>query len=212
SIFLQALPIVLTLRYVSFVAAGIYRRVWRFAGAHDLVAIAVASAASGLVALGVVSLLWPLNGFDWKVFPLDAVLCAVLVAGSRLAVRLLPHGRAVGHDGPRRRVLLVGAGRSGRSLARELREDAAVRVVGFLDDNPTVRRRRVHGILVLGALDEIGAALESVAPDEVLITIPNVVPERLELISRACAMADVACRLVHRRTETVRTLAEAGLE
>jgi len=25
-------------------------------------------------------------------------------------------------------------------------------------------------------------------------------------------MADVACRLVHRRTETVRTLAEAGLE
>jgi UDP-GlcNAc:undecaprenyl-phosphate GlcNAc-1-phosphate transferase len=213
SIFLQALPIVLTLRYVSFVAAGIYRRVWRFAGAHDLVAIAVASAASGLVALGVVSLLWPLNGFDWKVFPLDAVLCAVLVAGSRLAVRFLPHGGAGGREGPRRRVLLVGAGRSGRSLARELREDAAVRVVGFLDDNPSVRRRRVHGVVVLGALDEIGPALDSATPDEVLITIPNVVPERLELISRACAQADVACRLVHRRTETtVPTLAEAGLE
>jgi len=213
SIFLQALPIVLTLRYVSFVAAGIYRRVWRFAGAHDLVAIAVASAASGLVALGVVSLLWPLNGFDWKVFPLDAVLCAVLVAGSRLAVRFLPHGGAGGRDGPRRRVLLVGAGRSGRSLARELREDAAVRVVGFLDDNPSVRRRRVHGVVVLGALDEIGPALDSATPDEVLITIPNVIPERLELISRACAQADVACRLVHRRTETtVPTLAEAGLE
>ena len=32
SIFLQALPIVLTLRYVAFVGVGIYRRVWRFAG------------------------------------------------------------------------------------------------------------------------------------------------------------------------------------
>ena len=212
SIFLQALPIVLTLRYVSFVAAGIYRRVWRFAGAHDLVAIAAACAASGLIALGVVSLLWPLNGFDWKVFPLDAVLCAVLVSGSRLALRLRPQLRA-GREGPRRRVLLVGAGRSGRSLARELREDGAVRVVGFLDDNPSVRRRRVHGVVVLGALDEIGSALETAAPDEVLITIPNATTERLELVSQACASANIACRLVQRRTETaVRTLAEAGLE
>jgi UDP-GlcNAc:undecaprenyl-phosphate GlcNAc-1-phosphate transferase len=211
SIFLQALPIVLTLRYVSFVGAGIYRRVWRFAGAHDLVAIAAACAASGLVALGVVSVLWPLNGFDWKVFPLDAVLCAVLVAGSRLALRLRPQLGA--RDGPRRRVLLVGAGRSGRSLARELREDGAVRVVGFLDDNPSVRRRRVHGVVVLGALDEIDAALETAAPDEVLITIPNATAARLELVSQACTRADIACRLVQRRTESaVRTLAEAGLE
>ena len=93
-VFLQALPIVLALRYVSFVAAGIYRRIWRFASAHDLVAIAAACAISGLAALGVVSLLWPLNGFDWKVFPLDAVLCAVLVAGSRLVLRLRPQSGA----------------------------------------------------------------------------------------------------------------------
>ena len=212
-VFLQALPIVLALRYVSFVAAGIYRRIWRFASAHDLVAIAAACAASGLAALGVVSLLWPLNGFDWKVFPLDAVLCAVLVAGSRLALRLRPHAGGVRRDGPRRRVLLVGAGRSGRSLARELREDVAVRVVGFLDDNPSVRRRRVHGIVVLGALDEIGAALESARPNEVLITIPNVETERLDRVTRACASAGVPCRLVQRHTETtLPTLAEARVE
>jgi len=35
----------------------------------------------------------------------------------------------------------------------------------------------------------------------------------LELVSQACASANIACRLVQRRTETaVRTLAEAGLE
>jgi UDP-GlcNAc:undecaprenyl-phosphate GlcNAc-1-phosphate transferase len=211
-VFLQALPVLLALRYVAFVAAGIYRRVWRFASAHDLVAIAAASLASGLLALLAVSLLWPLNGFDWKVFPLDAVLCAVLVAGARLAVRLRPHAGA-GHSGPRRRVLLVGAGRSGRSLARELREDRSVRVVGFLDDNPAVRRRRVHGIVVLGALSEAEAALAAARPDEVLITIPNVAPERLEPVTHACAAGGVECRLVHRRTETtVPKLAEAGVE
>jgi UDP-GlcNAc:undecaprenyl-phosphate GlcNAc-1-phosphate transferase len=212
-IFLQALPIVLALRYISFVSVGIYRRVWRFASAQDLVAIGVACAVSGLAALGVVFALWPLNGFDWKVFLLDAVLCAVLVSASRLVLRLRPHGRRAGHEGPRHRVLLVGAGRSGRSLARELREDAAVRVVGFLDDNPDVRRRRVHGIVVLGALDEAESALAATTPDEVLVTIPNAAPERLERVSRACADAGVDCHYVHRRTEpAVPTLAEAGVE
>ena len=66
-------------RYVCFVAAGVYRRVWRFATAHDLVAIAVAVAASGLLASESSACAAP-GGFDWQVFPLDAVICAVLVA------------------------------------------------------------------------------------------------------------------------------------
>jgi UDP-GlcNAc:undecaprenyl-phosphate GlcNAc-1-phosphate transferase len=212
-VFWQALPILLTTRYVSFVAFGIYRRIWRFASAHDLVAIAAACAVSGLASLGIVALLWPLDGFDWKIFPLDAVLCAVSISGSRLALRLLPGAVAARRGVARRRVLLVGAGRSGRSLARELREDAAVRLVGFLDDNPAVRRRRVQGVVVLGALDEIQSALAAARPDEVLVTIPNANDGRIDRIARACAEVDVPCRLVHRRTETtVPTLAEARVE
>jgi FlaA1/EpsC-like NDP-sugar epimerase len=195
------------------VSVGIYRRVWRFASAQDLVAIAAACAVSGVAALGVVLVLWSLNGFDWKVFLLDAVLCAVLVSASRLVLRLRPHGRGTRREGPRHRVLLVGAGRSGRSLARELREDASARVVGFLDDNPEIRRRRVHGIVVLGALDEAESALAATTPDEVLVTIPNAPAEQLERVSRACAAAGIECHLVHRRTEpAVATLAEAGVE
>jgi FlaA1/EpsC-like NDP-sugar epimerase len=94
-----------------------------------------------------------------------------------------------------------------------LREDGAVRVVGFLDDNPAVRRRRVHGIVVLGGLDEIETTLRSAAPDEVLVTIPDAETRRLEHVTRACAEAGITCRLVRRRTETtIPTLAEAGVE
>src|SRR5262249_20124188 len=139
------------------------------------------------------------------------VLCAVLVACSRLAIRLLPQpGR---REGPRRRVLVVGAGRSGRSLARELREDGAVRVVGFLDDNPAVRRRRVHGIVVLGSLDEVETTVQPPGPEEGLCALPEGEGARLERVTQACAAAGVTCRLVHRRTETtIPTLAEAGVE
>ncbi len=200
-IFLQALPILLTARYVSFVAAGLYRRIWRFAGVHDLLAIAVACAGSGLFALGVVPILWPLDGFDWKIFPLDAVLCGVLVASSRLVLRLRPQAAGLRDRGGQKRVLVIGAGRFGRSLARELREDRAARVVGFLDDNPGVRRRRVQGVVVLGALDEIDAVLESARPDEVLVTIPAA-DQQVSRVADACARTGIPCRIVHRHTET----------
>jgi UDP-GlcNAc:undecaprenyl-phosphate GlcNAc-1-phosphate transferase len=213
SVFLQALPVLLAIRYVSFVGAGTYRRVWRFAGAQDLLAIAVACAVSGAAALGVVWLLWPLGGFDWKVFPIDAVLCTALVAGARLALRLQPQAAAMRIGEDRRRVLVVGAGRSGRSLARELREDPRVRVVGFLDDNPGVRRRRVAGVVVLGGLDEIESVLAASDVAEVLVTIPHADAERLSRVTAACAAVGIPCNLVHRHTEpTVAPLAEAGVE
>src|SRR4029450_12806004 len=99
------------------------------------------------------------------------------VGGSRLTLRLLPE--TVGLWRERRRILIVGAGRSGRSLARELREGRDARVVGFLDDNPRVRRRRILGVSVVGSLDEADRAIASTRADEVLVSIPAAPQERL---------------------------------
>ncbi|HLF69108.1 MAG TPA: NAD-binding protein, partial [Gaiellaceae bacterium] len=134
-----------------------------------------------------------------EVFVVDAVLCTLLVGGSRLAWRLLPEMRA-GRQ-PRRRVLVVGAGRTGRGLARELREAGEAVVVGFLDDNPRVRRRRIFGITVLGDLDEAERAIAAVSAEEVLVTIPDAPPERLGAVLQASAAAGISCRMVRRHTE-----------
>ena len=117
----------------------------------------------------------------------DAVLCTLLVGGSRLTLRLLPEARA--RTRHRRRVLLVGAGRAGRSLARELRDTHEARVVGFLDDNPRVRRRRILGITVLGSLDEAARAIAGARADEVLVTIPDAPQARLDAVVRAAEEA-----------------------
>ena len=98
-------------------------------------------------------------------------------------------------------MLIAGAGQAGRGLARELRESQEARVVGFLDDNPRVRRRRILGIAVLGSLEEADRAIVSARAEEVLITIPSAAQERLEAVVRASEAAGVPCRIVHRRTE-----------
>jgi len=199
SVFLSALPVLLATRYSLFVAFGVYRRVWRYATARDVLPIAVACLASAGVAFLILVALRPIGSFPEGVFVVDAVLCTLIVGASRLALRIVPEARALRrHD---RRVLIVGAGRAGRGLARELHDSHEARVVGFLDDNPRVRRRRIQGITVVGALDEARRAIEHVRADEVLVTIPEAPKERLEAVIEAAADAGVPCRIVRRRTE-----------
>jgi FlaA1/EpsC-like NDP-sugar epimerase len=95
----------------------------------------------------------------------------------------------------------VGAGRAGRSLARELREGDSQRAVGFLDDNPRVRRRRILGITVVGSTDEAARAIGSTRAEEILVTIPAAPQERLNAVVRAADEAGIPCRVVRRRTE-----------
>ncbi len=104
-------------------------------------------------------------------------------------------------DRTARRSLVVGAGRTGRSLMRELRETAGERVVGFVDDNPRLRRRRVHGVPVLGATTELPRIIERTKPNIVLVTIPNAARERLDAIVDACADAGVTCHFVRREID-----------
>jgi UDP-GlcNAc:undecaprenyl-phosphate GlcNAc-1-phosphate transferase len=200
SVYLSALPILLAARYVFFVGLGVYRRVWRYATARDVVPIVIGCFGSALAAYVILVALRPIGSFPAvQIFVIDAVLCTVLVGASRLAIRLLPE--TIGHRGDRRRVLVVGAGRAGRSLARELREGHEERVVGFLDDNPRVRRRRILGISVVGGLDEAESAIASTRADEVLVTIPAARAGRLAAVTRAAERAGVPCRTVRRHVE-----------
>jgi len=200
SVFLSALPILLATRYVFFVGLGVYRRVWRFATARDVLPIAIGCAGSAIVSYAILVALRPIGSFPAvEIFVVDAVLATVLVGGSRLVLRLLPELQ--GHRRHRRRVLVVGAGASGRALVRELRERQAARVVGFLDDNPRVRRRRILGITVVGSTDEADRAIASTRAEEVLVTIPDAAPERLDAVVRAAEGAGIPCRIVRRHTE-----------
>ncbi len=101
-----------------------------------------------------------------------------------------------------RRTLIVGAGRTGRSLMRELRETAGERVVGFVDDNPRLRRRRVHGVPVLGTTAELPRMLERATPWTSSSSRSRTLRASASTRSiDACAEADVACRFVRREID-----------
>ena len=193
--FLAVLPILLGTTYAGYVILGVYRRAWRYATARDLAAVAIASGVATLAAVGIVVATRDLGDFPGSVFPAYGIAAALLAAASRWCVRFVPEARVAAHDG-RRRLLVVGAGRAGRGLARDLQASGDALVVGFLDDSPRLRRRRVQGVPVLGTTGEAEAALETARADEVVITIPEAPAERIALVTRASDAAGVPHRLL----------------
>jgi UDP-GlcNAc:undecaprenyl-phosphate/decaprenyl-phosphate GlcNAc-1-phosphate transferase len=208
--FQAVLPIVLGTTYVVYVVAGVYRRVWRFATTRDLGTIALASLVATTVAWAIVIATRDLGDFPRAVFPVYAVAAAALAVLSRALVRFVPAAGSPA-DG-RKRVLVLGAGHAGRELVRALRQSQDVQVVGFLDDNPRLHRRRVQGVPVLGTTEDAPAVLSATAADELVITIPDVAADRLASLIDACEAAGVGHRVVASDTVTGRTVSQALAE
>jgi UDP-GlcNAc:undecaprenyl-phosphate/decaprenyl-phosphate GlcNAc-1-phosphate transferase len=201
-IFLISLPVVLFARYATFIPFGLYRGVWRYAGARDAASVIGAVVTSEVVAFAFLAATQVWGGFPRSIFVIDAVICTVLIGASRFwergAARALSVvvGRRTRH-----RTLIVGAGRAGRSLLRELRETPGEHVVGFVDDDARLRGRRLQGVPVLGGAHELERVLSSTDPETVLVTIPDAPRERLDLVVEGCARAQVPCRFVRRETD-----------
>ena len=195
------LPIVVAARVLAFVPFGLYRSIWRYAGSRDVAAIASAVTVSEIVALAYMVLTRDLGDFSRSFFVVDALICAFAVGASRLAERVLVIGVRSYRSRTGRKTLIVGAGRTGRSLLRELRETAGERVLGLVDDNPSLRRRRIYGVPVLGGSHELARLLERHEPDIVLVTIPDAAQDRLDAIVAACEEHDVQCRFVRREID-----------
>jgi len=197
-----SLPAILAARYVAFIVLGLYRGVWRYASASDAVRVVVAVVASELVAVAFIGLTNPWGDFPLDVYVIDALLCTLLVGASRFGERAFARAfHVVAGRGTQERTLIVGAGRAGRSLLRELREQPNVRVVGFVDDEPRLRGRTVLGVRVLGGADDLADVLESSGADAVLVTIPDAPRERLGAVVAACEAAGIECRFVRRQTD-----------
>ena len=75
-------------------------------------------------------------------------------------------------------------------------------MVGFVDDDPRLHRRRLLGVPVHGGTRRHRAdPRRRRSPDTVLVTIPHAPADRLDAVVRACAAADVPCRFVRRETD-----------
>jgi len=176
-LFAQSVGFVVAGKLIIFALAGLYQKWWRYVSGRDFLVIARAVAISSALLVIAFAVLQP---FDHRlprsVEVMDFILTLILIAGARLLVRLIVERPSKGERVPRHEVLVVGAGKGGQMVVRELRLNPALggTAIGFVDDDPRKRGMRMTGgVKVLGSTDEIALILDETDPDEVIIAIPS---------------------------------------
>lgn len=122
------------------------------------------------------------------VIMLDLLTTIMLLAGLRMLVRLYHEEFFSETRGSARRFLIVGAGNAGEALLREMlrRKDVQYEVVGFIDDNPAKIGMSIHGIPVLGNVDQLPEICRKHNIDEIAIAIPSANRKQLRRVVQVC--------------------------
>jgi FlaA1/EpsC-like NDP-sugar epimerase len=124
---------------------GLYKGLWRFASLPDLWNIMRASVI-GSIAIAIALFLYNrLGTVPRAVLVIYPAALVVLLGAPRMAYRYWKDSRFdLATRVPAKRVLVLGAGRAGETLLRELARENRYRPVGVLDDNPALRGAKVH--------------------------------------------------------------------
>jgi FlaA1/EpsC-like NDP-sugar epimerase len=107
------------------------------------------------------------------------------------------HGR-INNDRAAVRVLILGAGQAGEAVVRDLRRTGAYQPVGFLDDAAKLRGSHLHGVPVLGRIDDVTRIAPETAAKLLVIAMPSLDAQRMRRVIEACERTGLPFRMVPR--------------
>jgi len=169
---LNALPWVMLVHAVLFWSFGLYRGIWRYASLPDLRRILL---AVGTATVAVPTLMFMLQtAVPRSVLIMMPILLLLIMGGSRVAYRAWKERMVSGLLSTEREpVLVLGTGEAAVNLIKDLSRSTQWRVVGVLDDDPAMIGRQLHGVSVLGRLNEIPRWQRRLSVSQAIIAMPE---------------------------------------
>lgn len=197
------LPFVFVIQGASFWYFGLYRGVWRFASMPDLVRIVKGVAAGVVIALLFTLAATRFESVPRSVFVLDALLLAALLGGPRFLYRLAKDRHLYLGEG--KRTVIVGAGRAGELLVRDMLRESnrAFQPVAFVDDTRRRIGMELHGVRVMGRIADLRAVVAKVEAELLLIAIPSANTRQMQRIISICEATGLPMRILPRIQDLV---------
>ena len=189
--------IVLLLQGSVLWATGLYKGLWRFASFQDMWNIARASVFGTIAIMAAVAVIQGPAINQWVpaalIYP---ILLFVLLGLPRMCFRFWKDSRLSLPDSSKgyKRVLILGAGRSGAMLERELRRRGGFNAIGFLDDDKRLRGAQVHGIPVLGSIDRLPRIGADYQAELAIIAMPSATNQQMQRIVGICELSEIEFR------------------
>ncbi|MCW9024891.1 MAG: polysaccharide biosynthesis protein [Gammaproteobacteria bacterium] len=217
---LWTLPVLIITQTLVYRWFGLYRGIWRFASIPDFIRIIKAVAVGVVISLFVVFILNRIEGIPRSIFPLYGILLFLFLAGARLGYRIFKDRMILDKNG--KPVLIVGAGRGGQIVAKELRQpqdDGMTYLpVGFADDDKNKQGREIQGLQVLGKVADIPNIVKDNEVALVIIAMPSLSSAKMREIVGICEKLNVEFRTLPRVSDmalgkvTVNALREVSID
>ncbi|WP_197518518.1 nucleoside-diphosphate sugar epimerase/dehydratase [Mycobacterium sp. ACS1612] len=191
-------------------AMGIYRHRYIVASFEECAALATVAAVSAALLQVTVALVEP-----YSVPRSVPVLAGTFALGGALGVRWLARDlarRRRNHVVRRRRVVVLGAGRTGQNLTRQMKLDDRMpyEPVALLDDDPHKRHLHVAGVQVRGTRKDLSSVVARFCADAVVIAIADPDPELIRDVSSQAALLGVGALIVPSGAELVRSTRQSN--
>lgn len=192
-LFEQTLFVVIGVKLICFFIFNLYQGMWRYTNIVDFMNVFKAAAVASIGLVMTFVFLFSFRGFPRSVLIIDFILTLYFITSTRLGIRMVMSRKDHNYftffkrrNKNAKKVLLIGAGDAGAYILREMRENPRINLtpVGFLDDNREKLAKSIHGIPVLGNVDQIDEIKADF--DEILITAPTATGAQMERIVAAC--------------------------
>jgi FlaA1/EpsC-like NDP-sugar epimerase len=166
--------LVVAVQAVAFIGFGLYQGIWRFASIPDLTRIIKAIVVAALTVASILLMVNHKVVVPRTVLILDPILLILLMGGSRFAYRSLKEYQLYGATRKRGEpVIVIGAGEIAVALLKDLSKSAQWRVIGLLDDDPSVQGRLLMGLRVLGKINQLPEVVEQYGVSNIIIALPQ---------------------------------------
>ena len=210
----QMLPWVLLTKLSCFYFFGLYRGMWRYTSIVDLLNVIKSTIVSTLLILAFILFKSGFIGYSRSAFLIDFLLTILFIAGFRISVRLFFDRYSKETPTPtdflsifkllsnrkkdNKNLIIIGAGNCGEKIFREIHNNSELKynIVGFLDDSRNKIGRTIHGIPVLGRIDDITVLVKKGRADEALIAIPSARGQQMRRIVELCKTSGIPFKTV----------------
>ena len=182
---------------VVFWFLRLYKSIWRFASYAEIQRVIYATVITGIVHAVYMTKFVLRMPISYYVFGLVIQFCLTL--GIRFAYRfiLLMRGRQWNRAGSGKRVMLIGAGRAGQMIFRDIKgaKETNEIVCCFIDDDKNKWGRYIDNIPIFGGRESIMEAVDKFGIEKIYVAIPSAKPEDKREILRICN--ETPCELMN---------------
>ena len=191
------LPYTIVLTLFFFLIWKLYKSVWRYASATELINIAFATSCAALaqtILCVVMELPMPRSYYVLYWFFLFGLTCVIRFSYRIMRVLNSRRSNILGRK-PRINVMVIGAGAAANMILKEIEVSQYInlRVKCIVDDNPGCHGKLLRGIPIVGGREKILEAVPEYGIDEIIYAIPSANRQTRKEILDICK--ETGCKL-----------------